>query len=146
MIQEGKRVVITGMGPVTPNGIGNDEFWDNISHGRSFFETIPWAEKRGYGPVKQNKIKNFDFERYFDGGIYSKKTVRQTLNDDKVIQFGVLATKLALEDSGLEYCRDRNNIGTIMGNANASIESNEEITKSIIQMTIGKIFGSFGGL
>ena len=60
-----RKVVITGLGPVTPNGIGKEEFWDNIANGRSFFTDIPWAEKRGYGAIKQNKIENFNFEDYF---------------------------------------------------------------------------------
>jgi 3-oxoacyl-[acyl-carrier-protein] synthase II len=141
-----REVVITGLGPVTPNGIGKNEFWENIIRGRSFFDTIPWAEKRGYGPIKQNEIKNFNFEDYFledlKKGRYDKKTVKQTSNDDKVIQFGVLATKLALEDSCLDYDREKNNIGVYVGNANGSLQSNENITKGVIQTIMGKTFES----
>lgn len=145
-----REIVITGLGPVTPNGIGKNEFWDNIANGRSFFDTIPWAEKRGYGPIKQNEIKNFNFEDYFLEDIkkekYHPKTVRQIVNDDKVIQFGVLATKLALEDSGLEYSREKNNIGVFLGNANGSIRTNEEITKRVVQTLVEKIFENFNNL
>lgn len=142
-----REVVITGLGPVTPNGIGKDEFWDNIANGRSFFDTIPWAEKRGYGTIQQNKIKNFDFEDYFlddvKKGRYHLKTIRQVANDDKVIQFGVLATKLALENSGIKYDKEKNNIGIFLGNANGSLETNEEITKRIIQTVMEKTYLAF---
>ena len=142
-----REVVITGLGPVTPNGIGKEEFWKNIASGKSFFEDIPWAEKRGYGPIKQNKIRNFSLEDYFSEevkqGKYHQKTVRQTSNDDSVIQFGVLATKLALDDAGLRYDREKNNIGVYLGNANGSIETNEQITKRIIQTVMEKTFDAF---
>ena len=144
-----REVVITGLGPVTPNGIGKEEFWENIARGKSFFEDIPWAEKRGYGPVKQNKIKDFSLEDYFSEevkqGKYHQKTVRQTASDDPVIQFGVLATKLALDDSGLRYDREKNNIGIYLGNANGAIETNEQITKRIIQTVMEKTFLSLEG-
>jgi 3-oxoacyl-[acyl-carrier-protein] synthase II len=141
-----RDVVITGLGPVTPNGIGKEEFWRNIASGKSFFDTIPWAEKRGYGPIKQNEIKNFNFEDYFSEdlkkGRYDRKTVKQTANDDKVVQFGVTAAKLALDDSGLEYDREKNNIGIFLGNANGSLQTNEEITKMLVQTLMQKTFES----
>jgi 3-oxoacyl-[acyl-carrier-protein] synthase II len=138
----GREVVITGLGPVTPNGIGRDIFWDNIANGRSFFDTIPWAKSRGYGTIQQNEIKNFKFQEYFSeevqAGKYNRKTVAQIGNDDKVIQFGVLATKLALDDSGLEYDKEKNNIGIFLGNANGSLQTNEYITARIIQTIMEK--------
>jgi len=145
-----REVVITGLGPVTPNGIGKETFWNNIVSGKSFFEDIPWAEKRGYGPIKQNKIHGLNFSDFFaeeiKSGKYNKKTIIQTANDDPVIQYGVLATKLALDDANLTYDRDKNNIGVYLGNANGSIQTNEEITKGVIQTIMAKTFESLKDL
>jgi 3-oxoacyl-(acyl-carrier-protein) synthase len=88
-----RRVKITGIGPVTPAGIGREEFWKGILE--------PVSRVRPYtklgeecGPVVAAYIDRFDISQYVDGALVPKGTARQTL-------FAIAGTVLALRDAGL---------------------------------------------
>ena len=93
-----RKVAITGIGPVTPIGIGLDNFWNSMISGKSGISEIEGFDDSGFQlPVKiGGQIKNFDIADYWD----DKKKVRSFNKDmDRVAQFAVVGAKLAIEDA-----------------------------------------------
>ncbi|NVN99178.1 MAG: beta-ketoacyl-ACP synthase II [Geobacteraceae bacterium] len=88
-----RRVVITGVGVVSPLGIGNDENWANVTSGKSGITNITRFDASDL-PVKiAGEVKNFDPEQFID-----KKEVKKM---DLFIQYSLAAAHFAMEDSGL---------------------------------------------
>lgn len=88
-----RRVVITGVGVVSPLGIGNDENWANVTSGKSGITNITRFDATDL-PVKiAGEVKNFDPEQFID-----KKEVKKM---DLFIQYSLAAAHFAMEDSGL---------------------------------------------
>ena len=117
-----RRIVITGIGTVTPVGIGNEEFWDSLSNGKSGIGALDASISlndisipEGFEmPVKiGGEVKNFDMANYFD----DPKAVRNANKDmDRFTQFAVVASKLAVEDSGVNFDDyDRTKAATFIG-------------------------------
>jgi 3-oxoacyl-[acyl-carrier-protein] synthase II len=144
-----RRVVITGMGIISPNGNNINEFWKNISEGFAFNQTLENMKKAGYGNVQACKVKNFDFD-VLSGDLKkfnpNKKLFNQSKNLDFSIKMGLIAANQAIRDSGLDYCSGENKIGTYIGNAEESVMSSEEITEKIIQKSFEKVFNEFKSL
>ena len=63
-----RRVVITGVGPITPIGIGKDEFWGNLIAGKSGIGLITQfdASDSGFTTKIAGEVKDFDFANYGD--------------------------------------------------------------------------------
>lgn len=103
-----KRVVITGLGIIAPNGIGKNAFWKSTLEGLSAVETITSFDITEYATKIAAEVKNFDPAVYMD-----KRTICST---DRFAQFAISAAKLAVEDSGL--CLEKENkkaIGVCLG-------------------------------
>ena len=103
-----KRVVITGLGAVSPLGIGHQNFWENICAGKNGITDINYFDVSNFSIKKGGEIKDFDINNYFD----SQKRYDQL---SRTCQFSLLATKLAMEDAGLaNHCDAK--IGVLYGN------------------------------
>lgn len=89
------RVVITGMGILAPNGIGNDEFWESLITGRSGIGPITLFDASDLKSRIAGEVKNFDPHDYIEPELKPKRMARHT-------QFAYAATMMALEDAGLE--------------------------------------------
>lgn len=88
-----RRVKITGIGPVTPAGIGRDEFWKGILEPVS--RVRPFAKLgEQYGPLVAAYMDGFDIGNYIDRTLLPKGAARHTL-------FAVAGSVLALQDAGL---------------------------------------------
>lgn len=105
-----KRVVVTGLGVISANGIGIKSFWDFIKNGKSGIGKITLFDAKDY-PVKvAAEVKSFEAKNYID-----EKTIAQTA---KFAQFALVAAREALEDAKLSnYNPERTGvaIGTSMG-------------------------------
>ena len=101
-----RRVVITGLGVVAPNGIGKEEFWDSLISGRSGIGRITSFDTSGLPVQIAGEVKGFDPSRYI-----SPKKAKQL---SKVAQFAIAAARMAVEDAGLEI-RDQGEIGVCFG-------------------------------
>ncbi|MCI5567013.1 MAG: beta-ketoacyl-ACP synthase II [Veillonellaceae bacterium] len=103
-----RRVVITGMGAVTPIGIGKDEFWKNLIAGKSGIRKITRFDASEYNSQIAGEVDGFDPADYMD----AKESKRM----DRYSQFAVAAAKMAIEDAGLDLEKeDCDRIGTYVG-------------------------------
>ena len=122
---EKRRVVITGMGAVTPVGIGTEEFWDALLAGKSGIAPITEFDATDF-PVKiAGEVKGFDPEKY----VGDKKAVRHM---DRNAQFAVAAAKMAVNDAKLDMANeDPNRVGTIIGTGIGGIKTMEDTVHRI---------------
>jgi 3-oxoacyl-[acyl-carrier-protein] synthase II len=102
-----KRVVITGLGAITPIGKNVDDYWTSLLAGVSGAGPITIFDTTKFKTKFACEVKNFDAKEYFD-----RKEARK---HDRYAQFGLIAAQQAIEDSGLleDSSIDRNRIGVI---------------------------------
>lgn len=103
-----RKVVITGLGAVTPIGNNLAEFWEGLKTGRSGGATITKIENlTGFTTTIAAEVKNFDPELFI-----SKKEARKM---DPFTQYGLAASMMAMQDSGLDLAKeDLERIGVIV--------------------------------
>ncbi len=103
-----KRVVITGIGAITPVGIGKNEFWKALVAGKSGIGKITRFDASQYTTQIAGEVTDFDPAQYMD-----KKEAKRM---DRFTQFAIAATKMAFEDSGMDLeTENRERIGTMIG-------------------------------
>jgi len=108
MVINMKRVVVTGMGVITPIGNNVEDFWSNIKEGTTGFGPITYFDTTDYRAKLAAEVKNFNAADYMDG-----KSARRM---EKFCQYAVAATKEAIESSGLDLEKeDRTRIGVSVG-------------------------------
>jgi 3-oxoacyl-[acyl-carrier-protein] synthase II len=88
-----RRVVVTGIGLITPTGKNKSENWENIRNGRSGIGKITHFDASRHASQIAGEIKNYDPNQYFD-----RKDLRKF---DPFIQFALIAAEEAVKDSGL---------------------------------------------
>ena len=102
-----KKIVITGMGAVTPIGIGVDNYWENITAGVSGIDTIKSFDASELAVQIAGEVKNFNPSDYMP-----KDLIRKT---DPFMQYAYIAAEEALKQSNLEIEPERT--GIVMGTA-----------------------------
>lgn len=88
-----RRVVITGMGAITPIGNSVEEFWNGIKEGKTGFDPITYFDTADYRCKLAAEVKDFDPAQYMD-----KKSARRM---EQFCQFAVAAAGQAIADAGL---------------------------------------------
>src|ERR1051325_9019768 len=91
------RVVITGMGVVSPIGIGKEAFWDSLKNGRSGVGRLTFFDTTDYPCQIDAEVKGFQPENYID-----KKNIRRM---DRFTQFAYAAAEMAIRDAGLDQVK-----------------------------------------
>ncbi|OGP91619.1 MAG: beta-ketoacyl-[acyl-carrier-protein] synthase II [Deltaproteobacteria bacterium RBG_16_48_10] len=96
-----RRVVVTGLGPITPVGFGKEAYWESLIQGRSSFKRIEFSNRdmNQYRCQIAAPIEGFDFYQYVDRTKHSKHLGRTS-------QFAVAAGRLAFMDAGLDLERN----------------------------------------
>jgi len=89
-----RRVVITGLGVIAPNGIGKDEFWKSLKEGKSGINKVTRFDASTYPCQIAGEVKNFDPLDFMD----SKNAKRM----DRFSQLSVACAKMAIEDAGVK--------------------------------------------
>ena len=113
-----RRVVITGLGCVTPIGTGKDKFWEAIKTGKSGVAPITRFDTTDFTTKIAAEVKDFKAEDYLD-----KKEAKRM---DRFTQYSVVAARLAIEDGNIDLEKlDRNNIGVILGTGIGGVETFE---------------------
>ena len=104
-----RRVAITGLGVVAPNGIGKDAFWEALTKGRSGIRHITSFDPSGFPCRVAGEVADFDPTAYM-----SAKEARRM---DRSAQFAVAAAKMAVKDARLKIDRQDKRIGVMIGSA-----------------------------
>lgn len=119
-----KRIVITGLGAISPIGIGKEAFWEGLMEGRNGIGKITRFDAAEYKAQIAGEVKDFDPTKYID----KKESKRM----DRYAQFAVAATKMAIEDAGLDLEKeDCDRIGTYVGAGIGGIETMNEQYKKL---------------
>ena len=128
-----KKIVITGMGAVTPIGIGVDNYWENITAGVSGIDTIKSFDASELAVQIAGEVKNFNPSDYMP-----KDLIRKT---DPFMQYAYIAAEEALKQSNLEIEPERTGIvmGTAM-NGNATIAFTQDALSGAAQKKVGPRF------
>lgn len=126
------RVVITGIGAITPIGIGKDDFWQALLAGKSGIGRITRFDAAEYSAQIAGEVKDFDPSAYID-----KKEAKRM---DRYAQFAVAATKMALEDGNVDLEKeDRERVGVIIGTGIGGIETLHSQYKALFDKGPGRI-------
>jgi 3-oxoacyl-[acyl-carrier-protein] synthase II len=119
-----RRVVITGMGIISPVGIGLEQNWQNITAGKSGISTITEFDTTGMPASIAGSIREFDPLNWLD-----KKSARKM---DRFIQLGMAAGLDALKDSGLEITQENApRIGVHVGSGIGGLATIEKQTTTL---------------
>jgi 3-oxoacyl-[acyl-carrier-protein] synthase II len=103
-----KRVVVTGLGALTPIGNTLQEYWDGLKNGKSGAAPITYYDTEKHKTKFACEIKNFNVEDFID-----KKEVRRM---DKFAQYAIVASDEAIKDAGISLENvDKHRVGVIWG-------------------------------
>jgi 3-oxoacyl-[acyl-carrier-protein] synthase II len=129
---EDDRIVITGMGLVTPLGIGSDAFWGGLIKGRSGVGPITLCDP-GESPCKiAAEVPGFEPRDYMEA-----KEARRV---SRASQFAVAAGRMALADSGLVVDdSNRDEIGALIANGSSSPPDTEQAARTLFERGFGKV-------
>jgi 3-oxoacyl-[acyl-carrier-protein] synthase II len=127
-----KRVVITGLGIVSPVGTGLEKFWSSLTAGISGIGPVTRFDPAQFGTKIAGEVKDFEPTRYI-----GKKEARRM---DRFTQFAVAATEMALQDAALDLeVENRDRIGVILGSGVGGIETLEEQTRVLAEKGPGRV-------
>ncbi len=114
-----KRIVITGIGVVTPIGIGQQEFWAALHTGKSGVGKVSYFDTTDYPCKIDAEVKGFNPELYIE-----KKTIRRM---DRFTQYAYAAADMAIKDAGLDIATiDKDRAGVIVGSGIGGLSTIEE--------------------
>ena len=121
-----RRVVVTGIGLVTPLGTGTKQSWEAAIAGKSGIGPITRFDAKELPSRIAGEVKNFDASQFMD-----KKEARR---NDLFIQFGLAATELALRDAGLPTDKPLGErTGVIVGSGMGGLATLEETHLTAVQ-------------
>lgn len=114
-----KRVVVTGLGALTPIGNNLEEYWQNLLAGKSGAAPITKFDASKFKTRFACELKDFNVNDFID-----RKEARRY---DPFTQYGVVASEEAIQDAGIDFEQlDRNRIGVIWGACNGGITSYDQ--------------------
>jgi len=114
-----RRVVITGMGALTPIGNNVTEYWESLKTGKNGIAPITYFDTDRFKVKIAAELKNFDAEAYMD-----RKSARRF---DRFCQYAMVASGMAIEDSGIDLENtDLSRFGVIIGSGIGGLETIEK--------------------
>ncbi|MDO8885357.1 beta-ketoacyl-ACP synthase II [Candidatus Oleimmundimicrobium sp.] len=121
-----RRVVITGLGPVTSIGIGKTAFWESLIKGKSGIGEITFFDSNDFSSRIAGEIKNFEPKDYLEA--------KEARRMDRFCQFALAAATLALKDANLKITDSiADKVGVIIGSGIGGIKTLEEQHKILLQ-------------
>jgi 3-oxoacyl-[acyl-carrier-protein] synthase II len=138
-----KRVVVTGLGVVAPNGIGKEAFWETIRTGKSAVKKITRFDASSYPSQIAAEVSGFDPADFMD-----PKIARRS---DASTQFFLASARMAVEDSGLNFQKENREMigvfeGTSLGPVNWSLNQHQILLeKGFRRMNPLSLIGGMAG-
>ena len=127
-----RRVVITGMGAITPIGLSVEEFWNGVREGKTGFGEITKFDASEYKCKLAAEVKGFEGKNYMD----FKAAKRMELFS----QYAVAATKEAIEDAGLDMEKeDPFRVGVAVGSGTGSLQAMERSHTRLVEKGPGRV-------
>ena len=124
-----RRVVITGLGAVTPYGVGVNKFWDALKSGKSGISTTESIDLERHVVHISGEVKDFNPEEYMDP--------KEAKKMDRFIQFAVVAADEAVKDAGLDNIAESDidpyRVGVIVSSAAGGFRTFEDNHIRIIE-------------
>jgi len=121
-----RRVVITGIGCVSPLGNDLETTWDGLKNGRSGIRTITQLDPAQFDCRIAGEVKDFDADGYFN-------VPKDARRSDRYVQFAVAASKMAMSDSGIDVEQtDRRRFGVMVGSGIGGLSTLEREHSSYI--------------
>ncbi|MBI2906898.1 MAG: beta-ketoacyl-ACP synthase II [Chloroflexi bacterium] len=116
---ERSRVVVTGLGAITPLGLNVAEFWQGLIEGRSGVDRITLCDVTGFSCTIAGEVKGFDPRNYLD--------FKEARRMARFSQFAVAAAGMAIQDARLDMAsEDAERAGVLLGNGNGGFPTTEE--------------------
>ena len=125
MKKEPRRVAVTGVGLVSPLGVGTIVTWEGLLAGRSGIGPITRFDATGYPSRIAGEVRGFNPLDYLD-----KKEVKKS---DTFIHYALAASKFALEDSGLTIDGNGDRVGVIIGSGIGGLPLIESMHKTLLE-------------
>lgn len=126
------RVVVTGLGAVTPLGNSIETFWPRLLAGESGVDRISLIDPSAYPTQIAAEVKDFDASEWMD-----KKEARRA---DRAITFGVAAATQAIRDSGIEFTEElRDATGVMIGSGVGGLWTMQEQTHNLYEKGVHKM-------
>lgn len=127
-----RRVVVTGLGAITPIGNNVDEFWSSIKAKKVGIAPITYFDTTEYKAKLAAEVKDFDAKQYMD-----PKAAKRM---EQFCQFAVVAAKEALEDAGIDMEKeDTFRVGASVGSGIGSLQSIEREHKKLLEKGPGRV-------
>lgn len=127
-----KRVVITGIGIISPIGIGKDNFFRSLKEGQSGVDLITKFDTEGLSTKIAAEVKDFDPVEFID-----KKEAKRM---DRYTQFAVAASKMAIDDASLDLnAIDDDRFGVCIGSGIGGLETLENQYKVMMEKGPGRV-------
>ena len=121
-----RRVVITGIGMISPLGIGNDPTWQGLVEGRSGIDRITKFDPSAFPCQIAGEVRGFEPEKWIE-----KKEVKKS---DTFIHYAVAAAQMAIDDSGIDTTKeDSDRVGVIIGSGIGGLPLIEEMHKKMLE-------------
>lgn len=136
-----KRVVITGLGPLTAIGIGKEDLWNsilqrrtNVVHHTALLDGKPWTTF----PIA--KVSQFDIAEFKLSKAAMNFLQQRELMEDTDLLYLIAAIQLALRDSNINYSREENDIGLVLTHENPGVDRYvKEVFQVLMDFAEGKI-------
>lgn len=127
-----RRVVVTGLGIISPIGHGKEDFWNAVRAGKCGIDRVTRFDASLFDCKVAAEVKDFEPSDYME-----KKEARRM---DRYCQFAVAAAKMALDNSGLDLQKeDKSRINVITGSGIGGIETLEEQYKVLLEKGPGRV-------
>jgi len=121
-----KRVVVTGLGAVTPIGLTVEEFWSSLKEGKSGVDYITYFDAEKFDTKFAAELKGFDPINYMD-----RKLAQRT---DPFTQYAIVASDMAIEDSEINLDKvDKERIGVVYGSGIGGMITYDKQTRNLIK-------------
>jgi len=131
-----RRVVVTGMGAVTPLGLGVKATWEGMRAGRSGITRITLFDASGFASQIAGEVRGFDATAWMEA--------REARHSDRFVQLATAAAKMAAADAGLDMGRaDPTRVGVLIGSGIGGTNTWETQHRVLLEKGPGRISAFF---